>query len=303
MHCYNYLCTNISKYFFLLSIEQATDSTEIFRAQLDSVINSRFSFYKENSIYLSDEEIKLSLTQDTRQGKHIGEKKPFTLEGDDGIFALLLICFVFFTRIYKGGLSFFRENIRIFFSFRKKQSTYYSETTSTDFWFNFVLVFQTVLLAAIVLFDHFLETNESYVPPHSFSTILLFVLALSVFLFVKYLLYKLIGILFNIKDSINIWVRNYMLILEMMGIISFIPVLILVYSQNLHNYLLFFFIVLFIVSRLLLFYRLITFFLEQHVNLLFLIAYLCSVEIIPYIILYQVLIYLYKIDIIHLLWL
>ena len=253
-------------------ITYIADSTQVsFHPFQDRTFNDSLPIKIDTSIYLSNNKINMLLSQGSGEPGHIGRERPFTLEGDDGVFALLLLCFVFFTRIYKGGLSFFKENIRIFFSFRKKHSTF-SETTSTDFWFNFVLVFQTILLASIVIFDYFLETNENYVPPHSFYTILLFIFTLSVFLLFKYLLYRLIGFLFNVKEAINIWIRNYMLILEMVGIVAFIPVLILVYSQNLHEYLLFFFILLFIVSRLLLFYRLITFFLEQHVNLLFLIA-------------------------------
>lgn len=299
MHCYNYLCQNFLEQ-QSLNTEQSTyinlqDSTVSY-SYGDSLLNCYLPFSEKDTFYLS-----MKVSSEVEQTGHIGTKRPFTLEGDDGIFALLLICFVFFTGIYRGGLTFFKENIRSFFSLRRNSNSL-NQATTTDFWFNFVLVFQMILLTSIILFDFFLESNGNYVPPHSFYTIILFIFTISVFLLLKYLVYKLIGFLFNIEDIISVWLRNYILILEMIGIIAFIPVLVLVYSQNLHEYLLIFFIVLFIVSRLLLFYRIITFFLEQHVNILFLIAYLCSVEIIPYVILYQILSNLYKIDIISLLW-
>jgi len=259
-----------------------------------------YAFDKDTSLYFSEKHFPVVPEKEKPQTGHEGIKRPFTLEGDDGVFALLLICFVFFTRIYRGGFIFFRENIRLLFSSRKSPNLF-SETTTTEFWFNFILLFQSVLLASIILFDWFLEADPSPVPPNSFYTISLFTLTIAAFLGLKYLLYRLVGFIFNIKEHVNVWLRNYMIVLEMMGIIAFIPALMLVYSQSFHQYLLIFFAVLFIVSHLILFYRLITFFLQQHVNFLFLIAYLCSVEIIPYVLLYGVLINLYRVDIINLL--
>lgn len=233
---------------------------------------------------------------------HTGVAKVFSLEQDDGVFALLLVCFLLFSRIYRGSFSFFRENIRILFTDRD-DIRLFSETTITDFWFNFILVFQSVLLSSIILFDVFLESDQYTTPHHSFWTIILFMVVISLFLGGKYLFYRMIGYLFNVKNKIQIWLRAYMFATEMLGVIAFIPVLFLVYSQNYHSFLIIFFIVLFVLSRLILFYKVITFFLQENINLLFLIAYLCSVEIIPYILLSQVLIYLYKIDITNLLWL
>lgn len=233
---------------------------------------------------------------------HTGVTKVFSLEQDDGVFALLLICFLFFSRIYSGSFSFFRENIRILFS-NRDDIRLFSETTITDFWFNFILVFQSVLLSSIILFDIFLESDQYTKPFHSFWTIVLFMVVISLFLGGKYLFYWIIGYLFNVRHKIHIWLRAYLFVTEMMGIIAFIPVLLLVYSQNYHSFLVIFFIVLFVISRLILFYKVITFFLQENINLLFLIAYLCSVEIIPYILLSQILIFLYKIDITNLLWL
>jgi len=280
------------------------DSLEISRAYEDSIFNSTPLFLGKDAFVIIPEYNNYTKNKSlTIQGEdgHEGIKRPFTLEGDDGIFALLLICFVFFTRIFKGGFSFFKENISLLFSTRKNLNLF-SETTTTEFWFNFILVFQTILLTSIIVFDSFLE-SVSYIPQNSFFTVLLFTLAISVFLSVKYLFYRLLGYLFDLQNEIKAWLRSYMIVLEMIGIIAFIPALMLVYSQSFHEYLLFFFFILFFISRLILFYRIITFFLRRHVNLLFLITYLCSVEIIPYILLYQVLVYLYKVDIVSLLWL
>lgn len=251
-----------------------------------------FFSYKDVSIYASK--------ASSDQGKE-GQTRPFTLDGDDGIFALLLLCFVLFTRIYKSGLVFFKESFRILFSFHKSQNLF-SETTTTDFWFNFILIFQSILLSSVVVFDSILESRiELNLPINSFYTIILFIFSITIFLLLKYLFYRFIGFVFEIQEQIHIWIRNYILVLEMLGIVAFIPSLVLVYYQNFHEYLLIFFFVLFIISRLILFYRITIFFLHSHVNFLFLIPYLCSVEIVPYLLLYQILVHLYNVDIINLL--
>lgn len=283
------------------------DSVAIARAYKDSAdYHSLFRIEKDTSMYFSSDKVRY-LQQSKEQNinrvrGHEGIKKAFTLENEDGVLILLLVCFLFFTRIYKGGIVFFKENTRLLFSNRENLNMF-SETTIREFWFNFILLFQHVLLTAIILFDLFLESDKYPLPQYPFVTILVSLSVLSVFIYSKILFYRFIGYIFNIKEYMKIWVRTYIIVLEMMGMIAFVPTLIMVYSQSFHYILLSFFIVLFILSRLILFYRIITFFLRQHVNFLFLIVYLCTVEIIPYIILYQVLIYLYKVDLISLLWL
>lgn len=283
------------------------DSLKIAESEKDLAIKqSLFGFEKDTSIFFSKDKLinrhKLITEHSINQDGHVGINKVFTLEQDDGVLALLVLCFLLFTRIFKGGFTFFRENARLLFSSRENLNLF-SETTVTEFWFNFILTFQTILLSAIILFDVFLESDQYKVPQHSFYTIILFMLTIALFLSAKYLFYKILGYLFNMKERVKIWLRSCTIVLSMIGIIAFVPTLMMVYSQNFHNYLLIFFLVLFIISQLILFYRIITFFLQENVNFFFLIAYLCGVEIIPYIILYQVLIYLYKVDLIGLLWL
>lgn len=282
------------------------DSLRIAESNKDSVLHkSLFAFEKDTDIFFVKDKLEArygTAIQIKGESGHEGIGKVFTLEQDDGVLALLVLCFLFFTRIFKGGFTFFKENARLLFSTRANLNLF-SETTVTEFWFNFILIFQTILLSAIVIFDIFLESDEYKVPQHSFYTIILFMLTISVFLLLKYLFYRALGYLFDIRDRIRIWLRSCTIVLSMVGIIAFVPTLMIVYSQNFHNYLLIFFLGLFIISQLILFYRVIAFFLQGNVNFFFLITYLCGVEIIPYIILYQVLIYLYKVDLIDLLWL
>lgn len=258
-------------------------------------------FFSEEKIQQVAE--KRMLSETLKSKGHEGIRNSFRLDSEDGVLLLLLLCFLCFARIYKGGFSFFKENINLMFSSRQNANMF-SETTATEFWINFILIFQTTLLASIVVFDFLLESGKYGIQEHSFIAIILFMLVISAFLLLKYVFYRFLGYLFDIKEYVRIWLRSYMIILEMLGVIAFIPTLMLVYAQSLHSELLIFFFGLFLLGKLILFYRLIVFFLRQHVNFLFLIVYLCNVEIIPNLILYQVLVYLYQVDLTtSLLWL
>ncbi|NDW18553.1 DUF4271 domain-containing protein [Dysgonomonas sp. 216] len=232
---------------------------------------------------------------------HDGTAKAFSLSQVDGVFALLLLCFLFLARIYREGTLYFKENSRLVFSSRENISLF-SETTITEFWYNFALVFQTIFLTAIVLFSVFVEVNKPFIPPNSFLFLALSILCIGAVELIKYLFIRLVSYLFEIKEVVNVWLRSYIIIIEMMGIIAYFPILILVYSNLSHDILFMFFAVLFIISRLIIFYRIIIFFLHGNVNFLYLIVYLCSVEIVPYFLLYKALGFLYKIDVISLLW-
>ncbi|SHG09249.1 DUF4271 domain-containing protein [Dysgonomonas macrotermitis] len=283
------------------------DSVALARSYKDSVeYRSLLKIEKDTSMYFTEDKWQSLHTAESRKefqnNGHLGIHKDFALENEDGVLVLLLICFLFFTRIYKGGITFFRENTRLLFSYREN-SNLFSETTITEFWFNFILLFQNVLLTSIIIFDIFLESDNNPLPKDSFATILVFIVIIALFISIKSLFYRFIGYVFDMKEYTNMWQRTYIIVLEMTGMIAFVPTLMMIYSQKFHFVLIIFFISLFIISRLILFYRIITFFLRQPVNFLFLIVYLCSVEIIPYILLYQVLIFLYKVDLISLLWL
>jgi hypothetical protein len=235
---------------------------------------------------------------------HEGIRPLFSLGQIDVIFALLLLYFLFSTRIYKSGILFFKENISFVYSTRKNINQL-NETTATDSWYNLILLFRFVLLLAITLFAVFHRQDNDYIPFHGFLLVLSLVLGVVLAGWVKYLFYRLVGFIFDIRDAIRTWFRSYVIMLEMMGLIAFIPVLFLVYSNYYHELLINFLIGLFIVSRLIIIYRIGFFFIRRKVNILFLIAYLCSVEIIPYFVLYRGLLYLCNIDItsLSLLWL
>ena len=238
----------------------------------------------------------------TEDNGHVGVQRFYSIERVDTVFVFLLLCFMLLVRIYRKGSSFFKENMQLLFSSRDNVN-FFNESTVSEFWYNLLLNFQTIFLSAIVVFIYLFESDPGTFSGNQMSaTIFSFVLLITLFVAGKCLFYKIIGFLFDIQSFVSIWIRTYTAVIEMLGILAFIPVLLLVYFDYYHSALFIIFFLLFILSRLIIIYRLGCFFLAKGVNFLYLIAYLCSVEIIPYILLYNGLVYLYRIDIINILW-
>ncbi|WP_156032789.1 DUF4271 domain-containing protein [Prevotella sp. 10(H)] len=233
---------------------------------------------------------------------HDGTPLHFSIEQTDGVFALLLLCFLFFAHLYNGGFTFLKENLSLLFHSEKGQRAF-KQTTVKEYLYTYFLVFQTVVLIAICVYDIFIEYDpQSNAAHRPFISILLNILLIGLFLGVKDVLYIIIGYIFDGQRQMNVWRRTHLLGIEVLGILYFIPTLLLVYSDFYHTQIVIFMLILFLIVQLILFYQIIIFFIREKFNFLYLIAYLCTVEILPYIFLIIGLVYLYRIDVLNILW-
>jgi len=228
--------------------------------------------------------------------RHYGKALPFNMEQTDGIFVLLLLCFLFFAHIYNGGISFLRENTALLFS-SDKGKLIHKQTTTKEILYSYFLLFQAVVLISICLYDVFVEYTAAESLPNPFFTIVAFILLIGLFLGVKDVVYKIIGYIFDQQKLMNTWRRVSVVSFEVLGVLYFIPTLLLIYSNFYHSEILLFMLVLFLIVQITLFYQIIIFFVNQKFNFLYLIAYLCTFEILPYIFLSTGLIYLYRTDV------
>lgn len=234
--------------------------------------------------------------------RHYGSKLPFSMENTDGIFILLLFCFMFFTHIYNGGISFLKENMSLLF-LSEKEKRIHKQTTVKEIFYGYFLVFQAIVLVSICVYDVFVEYDSSEVIHAPFLTVIAFILAIGFFLGVKDFIYKIVGSIFDQQKLMRTWRRMFVVGIEILGILYFIPTLLLIYSNYYHFEILVFMLLLFLIVQITLFYQIIIFFVNQKFNFLYLIAYLCTFEILPYIFLSIGLIYLYRTDIFNTLWL
>lgn len=231
------------------------------------------------------------------EGHKAGVLHPMRLDRSDGVFALLVICFLLLAHVYNGGLAFFKENITLVFSATKSESLE-TQNTSRDTVFSFFLVFLAVLLISISVYeglDRFYPLLE--VDKRPFVTIGSFVLLILSFVVAKMMINRFIGYVFDFGKHVEAWNRAYLVLFSILGLLCFFPTLMLVYSSYWHSIIIGFVLVLFLIVQVILFLKVIVFFIGQKFNLLYLIAYLCTIEILPYIFLGIGLVHLYNTDI------
>lgn len=229
-----------------------------------------------------------------------GIELPEVLHRSDGILLLLLFCFLIIAHVYHGSLGFVKDSVLLAFSPRKAEKLdNQSQTTTSEMLFSYFLVFQAILLISISLYEGLERFTSISIGSEKtpFIHIGAFMILISVFIFLKLLLNKFVGYIFDQKSQIVVWNKTYLLLLGVLGLLCFLPTLILVYSNWWHGVIIGFSLFLFLVVQLILIFRLIIFFISQRYSVLSLVAYLLTVEIIPYIYLGLGLLYIYQIDI------
>lgn len=229
------------------------------------------------------------------ESRYTGENLPYSLAKSDSIFIFFFICFILFARIYKESFIYLKENVALLFSLSNKR-TNYKEITTKEAWFSHLLVLQSIVLIAISIYDSFMEYLPMESNPPPLLAIGSFIGLFLIFILIKFIWYKIFGYVFDLGKGTAYLMKTGMNIFEILGIIFFIPVLLLIYLEYWHLYIICFLLILFLISQIIYFIRIIVYFVKEKFSFLFLIAYLCTVEIIPYFFLAAGLVYLYKTD-------
>lgn len=220
---------------------------------------------------------------------------PNNLERVDGVFGLLLICFAFFSLV--GGINFLKENFSIFYSF-KRNTDLQKDPNIRETLFLYFLVLQTIILISIGVYAVLLESYPDQPGARSpLLYILIFILTIGIAFLLKLFFYRFIGYIFDIRETMKVYSRTYVIMTAVLGILFFIPILLLIYSNNWHLQIDIVLLAFLLIGLILLFFKVVAFFVREKFNFLFMIVYLCTAELIPYLFLGITLITLYRTDI------
>ncbi len=208
----------------------------------------------------------------------------------DWIFGIFLVCFVFYSNIIGRKTQVLSSMFSELFSIKKDKSIF-SETTTGEWGSRLFLCFQTCLLLAVFLYKYFSKGSD-IIPDFPMETIifvLLLTFILCFFFILKLAMYCVVGLVFFDKDSLKIWIGNFISLLAFLGIFLFIPILLYFYVDTLHKFFFFFILASLIIFQILVIYKLIVLFFHKQRSLLHLFLYLCAQEIIPLFFLWEIL--------------
>lgn len=221
-------------------------------------------------------------------GGNVGMVLPYSLWINSLFFLLFVACFVVFSLIFRKEGIVFIENFRQTLFVRKHQpTTFKGQVTTTEVWGEFFLVIQTILISAIIFFTFLWDKGIASLSIKGYLlTFVGLLLIPSVMILFKLFMYHTIA-LFFMTQQMKRWISHYYRLLELLGILLFLPALLYVVMPELRNMILFLFVFIFIISRLVIAFGLLNIFVKNKVGSFYFFVYLCGTEIAPYLLCYQ----------------
>ena len=219
-----------------------------------------------------------------------GDPMPYAIRHDDVITGLLLGCFILVMIAFSRVRHFILRQIKDFFYIpRSERTTEVTETTS-EFRFQFFLVFHTCILWALLCFFYVQENvAQTFILKSPYHLIALFAGSILIYYLLKALLYTILNQIFFDGKKNGQWLKSQLFLISMTGIVLLPLVLLLSYFDlSLHNAVIYALIVLILV-KILTFYKCYVIFFRGNAFSFQFILYLCALEIVPLIILFGIL--------------
>lgn len=203
-------------------------------------------------------------------------------------FLLFLFCLIAISIIYNREGSTIATNFRSIFSFRRLPvSNVKEQVTTSEVWSEFYLIFQTVLVFSIVVVTYLQDANLLIQSFRSYALTFAGVfLTIAVFIGLKYILYRVIASFF-LSNDIKDWISRYFRLFEILGLIVFIPTILMVYLPEYRSFLFIAVAVVFVVSRIVVIIETFNIFVKNKVGTFYFFSYLCGTEIAPYFLYYK----------------
>lgn len=213
---------------------------------------------------------------------------PYAVWVDSMIFLLFLLCFMLFAFVFRSeGVALTGNFKNMFTPWKRAVLVRKEQVTTTEAWAEFFLILQTILFVSIFLFaclwDKGLSSLSNTNLSLSFTGIFL---GISMLVGLKILIYKTIGTFF-LQDDMRNWITHYSRLLELLGILLFLPLIFYVYLHEFRNITIVILFVLFLLSRLVIFIELLHIFVKNKVGGFYFFVYLCGTEIAPYLLCYK----------------
>lgn len=203
------------------------------------------------------------------------------------IFLLMMGCFFLFCFFVSKERVSLINNFKNIFVSSKKLATSTQQVTALEAWAESFFVLQTMMFGGV---SAVVMAWRSQMIGNSWQDGLLFfgavVAILLVLLLYKFTIYRIADFML-FSRRMKKWIKRYIWLLELTGIVGFLPVLAFVYLPEWHTILGLTIIGIFLVSRVLAIALLLKFFVKNEIGLFYFIPYLCGVEIAPYLFAYK----------------
>ena len=210
-----------------------------------------------------------------------GDPVPYTVRSDDAINSILLFCFVLAALAFSYSRQAILHQLKDFFYIPRSDKTS-SDETNGKFPFQIFLSLQTCLLLAITYYFYITHyVADTFVLDAPYELIGIFFGVFVAYSAFKILLYKAINLIFFRSKKSKQWTWTFTFITALEGIALFPAVILQVYFNLPMQNVVYYFIFVLILTKILTFYKCWIIFFRQISDFLQIILYLCALEIIP----------------------
>jgi hypothetical protein len=221
-----------------------------------------------------------------------GMVMPFSSWIHSIFFLLFLFSFMLYAFVFRWEATTLKDSFKNILTLGKHSASIHkSQVTRIGSWGEFYLLFQAILIFSILLFSWLWSNGLS-----AFSAgeqLLSFVgifVSIALLISLKIAGYKLIGTFF-LQREMGDWTIYYSRMIEILGIIFFLPAVFYVYLHEIRKIILISLVLFFFISRLIIYSKLLNIFVKNKISPFYFFIYLCGTEIAPYLLLYKVVLF------------
>ncbi len=266
----------------------------LMRAEEDSLMSLPLQPHFGAFEYLPTDSSRLYFVADTVTGRslqmlsgfHAGDPLPFSPLLQGFFFLLLLLGLLLFAIFCRTESRSFQGSFRNLFTVGRSTPLLRKEqVTTTETWGELFLIFQTVMIVSMLVFQGLWNKGVSAFEIGNQLELFVSIMGVLTLLTVlKVLSYRVIGTFFLSADLKN-WVKQYTRMLELIGVVLFLPAVCFIFLPEWEKLLLIFFVLIFLITRLVIIIGLLNIFVKNKIGGFYFFVYLCGTEIAPWLIL------------------
>ena len=211
---------------------------------------------------------------------------------NDIMLVIVIFLLLVFALIFRLNKPLFDKMISNINAGEQRQSIFVT-TEKDSFLFNAFMTFQTLLLCSILLFSFAAKYKDLL--PADRAMLLISLCAFFIIFFIYYLfkriLYAFFGTIFVEKATNKMMFTNYQALFCSWGVTLYLPVLWVLLFNTQVVFSIILLIVSFLAYKAILAFRFFNIFINKNTGFLFLSLYLCALEVVPLVFLYEGMIY------------
>lgn len=224
--------------------------------------------------------------------------------GNDIVLSLFLVMLVLFAIHFRRNIPYYVRIPDNLIHVKERQSLF-DESIGNVFGSHVFGSLQFVFLNSLICFMLFVSAGSisSIDPKTTLLYIAVFFVVLLVFFLFKQAMYAVIGRVFADPKKYHLWKSSYYSTIDFWGILLYLPALLLLFSGKAYSLPIILLVLFYAINRLILILKAFRIFFNKKTAFVLLILYLCALEIMPLLFLYEGLLYVNHIIEINSLWL